>query len=104
MTNPTLTSSQYDKVISRMEASRYAHIQRAAGTFAQVADAKAAVETRRPKSIRGRIVADFSDEELLAEADLEIENGQQTHIARRLPPLGIEFLIRRLSAAGRWHP
>ncbi len=93
-----LAPAQYRHLIARMEASRYAHIQRAAGDYATVSSAKASIAKQRNVSIDGRHISEIGDEKILAEADLLIEGGQAGRIARLLPRLGLEYFTRQLSA------
>ena len=93
-----LTPPQYSNLISRMETSRYAHIRRAAERFATISSARAAVSQQPTFSINGRDITQVSDEELLAEADSQIEGGEQRRISRQLPRLGLEYLTRQLAA------
>ena len=92
-----LKRARYRDLIQAMESSRYAHIQRAAEQFGEIADAKASIDQQRRMSIAGRHVSDFSDQELFTHAELEIEGGRQGHISRRLPVLGLEYLLRKMS-------
>ena len=98
-----LTPAQYQGLISEMETSRYAHIRRAAQTYAEPPNAKAAIDKRRQMRIDDRRLAEFSDDELLTRADLEIEGGHPRHISRRLPALGLEYLTRQIAElSGPW--
>ena len=91
-----LTPAQYQGLVSEMQTSRYAHIQRAADTYAEPSEAKAAIDKRRQMLVDGRRLSEFNDDELLTRADLEIEGGQPRYISRRLPALGLEYLSRRV--------
>ena len=95
-----LTPARYRDLIQAMESSRYAHIRRAAEQFREIADAKISIDKQRRMSIEGRQVSDFSDQELFTHAELEIESGRQGHISRRLPVLGLEYLLRQMSPTG----
>ena len=96
-----LTPGRYRDLISEMESSRYAHIRRAAEQFEDLTDAESSIDKQRRRSIEGRPVSDFSDEELLTHAEREIEGGRQGYISTRLPALGLEYLLRRMSRADR---
>ena len=95
-----LSPSRYQGLIVRMANSRYAHIRRAADSYAELADAQAAIEKRRNTPLHGRSLSDFGDAELLAVAELEVEGGRAVRISRRLPVLGLEYLVRRLATDG----
>jgi len=95
-----LTPARYRDLIQAMESSRYAHIRQAAEQFGEIADARASIDKQRRMSIEGRQVSDFSDHELFRHAELEIEGGRRGHISRRLPVLGLEYLLRKMSPTG----
>ena len=95
-----LTPARYRDLISGMESSGYVHIRRAAAQFREIAEAKASIEKQRRMSIEGWKASDFSDQELFARAEREIERGRHVNISRRLPVLGIEYLLRKMSPTG----
>ena len=95
-----LTPARYRDLISGMESSGYVHIRRAAAQFREIADAKASIDKQRRMSIEGCQASDLSDQDLLERAEREIEGGRNVNISRRLPVLGIEYLLRKMSSTG----
>ena len=95
-----MSPSRYRGLIARMADSRYAHIRRAASSYPELADARAAIDKRRGTRLYGRPLSDFSNEELLDFAERTIEEGGLVRTSRQLPLLGIEYLVRRLSIEG----
>lgn len=91
-----LTDSEYAEIVARMEASSYAHIRAATTDYPTIAEAEAAVEERRQSAVGGTPLADFGDDELLSTADELATSGNAQKRSRRMPPLGLEFLARRL--------
>lgn len=91
-----LTEEEYEEIVARMEASSYAHIRDAATDFATLTAARAAVDERRNGAIEGTALADLGDDELLARADELVAKGNLQKTSRRMPLLGLEFLVRRL--------
>lgn len=91
-----LTEEEYGEIVTRMEASSYAHIREAAEDFATPGIAKAVVDERRASSIGGTALADLGDDELLARADELASEANAQKTSRRMPLLGLEYLTRRL--------
>ena len=92
-----LREDDYDWLIGRMRESRYAHIRNAAEGFAMAAVAQEAIDRRRSGRIEGRPLQDIGDDELLALADELAAEGNSQRISRRMPSLGLEYLVRRLA-------
>jgi hypothetical protein len=90
-----LSADDYAQLIAAMAASKYAHIVEAANEFPTLDSGIDAIGQRRSSAIDGRPLSDFGDGELLAAADQIISESNPSKASRRLPNLGLEYLLRR---------
>lgn len=96
-----LDEGGYDQLITKMQQSRYAHIVEASSEFPSWGHARESIVARRLTKIDNTALLHMDDIGILGAAHGLAQGLSPGRTARRMPNLGLEFLVRRLNPARR---